>query len=67
MSHDQPSLEIHLHLIVENFFEEIVHQTFGSSVDEFWVDIEYKHQHVDAILHHPTSKIPFRKWLSPFL
>jgi hypothetical protein len=31
------------------------------------VDIEYEHQLVDAILHHPTSKIRFRKWLSPFL
>ncbi len=45
------------------FFGEIVHQTFDSNVDDFLVDIEYKHQHVDAILHHPTSKIPFRKWL----
>lgn len=63
----KPSLEIHPHLIVEKFFGEIVHQTFGSSVDDFLVDIEYKHQ---TSWCHPTfiqqAKYPLGNGFHPF-
>jgi len=49
-------------------FGEIVHQTFGSSVDDFLVDIEYKHQ---TCWCHPTfiqqqAKYPLGNGFHPF-